>query len=138
MAEKNGKGRHIDYIFGRYPLWVRYSKLPGKLGPGPWCVFQRLLELMERFGSSQFHYSIERLIETSGVSSRLGIRKILRKLELEGLIKYESQQGRGKESKFEVILPINAPLSEEDVYHIHPRLRSKSYQRKIESGDLQE
>jgi len=132
VSEKNEKGRQIDYIFARYPLWIRYSKLPGKLGPGPWCIFQRLLELMERFGSPKFRYSLERLGDTAGVNSRLGVRKILKKLEEEELIQYKPQQGRGKESQFEILLPIKAPLSEEDVYHIHPRLRSKSYQKNLE------
>jgi len=132
VSERNEKGRQIDYIFARYPLWIRYSKLPGKLGPGPWCIFQRLLELMERFGSPKFRYSLERLGDTAGVNSRLGVRKILKKLEEEGLIRYTPQQGRGKESQFEILLPIKAPLSEEDVYHIHPRLRSKSYQKSLE------
>ena len=132
MSEKNEKGRQIDYIFARYPLWIRYSKLPGKLGPGPWCIYERLLELMERFGSPKFRYSLERLGDTAGVNSRLGVRKILKKLEEEELIQYKPQQGRGKESQFEILLPIKAPLSEEDVYHIHPRLRSKSYQKSLE------
>jgi len=132
MSEKQERGRQIDYIFARYPLWIRYSKLTGVLGPGAWCVFQRLLELMERFGCNKFHYSIDRLCETSGFCSRQGIKKILKKLETEELITYETQQGRGKETQFEILLPIKTPLSEEDVYHIRTRLRPRSYQKRLE------
>jgi hypothetical protein len=123
-----------DYIFARYPLWVRYSGLPVKLGPGPWCIFQRLLELMERFGSNKFHYSIERLGETAGVSSLYGVKKIIDRLAAEELLRYTTHHGRGKETDFELLLPLKTPISEEDVYKSHPRLRSWTYKTQIENG----
>ncbi len=130
MAEKNGRG--IDYIFPRYPLWIRYSGLPAKLGTGAWCVFQRLLELMERFGNSEFYYALERLAETTGILSKLGLRKILKRLESEKLIEYETQQGRGKKAKFKIILPIKTPVPEEEIYKNNPRLRPRSYTKNNE------
>ncbi len=135
-------GRHkevrTDYIFARYPLWVRYSGLPIKIGPGPWCIFQRLLELMERFGNSKFHYSIERLGETAGVSSQYGVKKILDRLSEEGLIRYTTHHGRGQKTEFEIVVPLKTPIPEEDVYHVHPRLRSRTYQKKLESKNSEE
>jgi len=135
-------GRHkevrTDYIFARYPLWVRYSGLPVKIGPGPWCIFQRLLELMERFGNSKFHYSIERLGGTAGVSSQYGVKKILDKLSEEGLIRYKTHHGRGQKTEFEVVVPLRTPVSEEDVYRDHPRLRSRSYLKKLGNKNPEE
>ncbi|MDQ7839374.1 MAG: hypothetical protein RDU59_12880, partial [Thermodesulfobacteriota bacterium] len=48
-----------------------------------------------------------------------------------GLIKYETSAGRGKTTEFEIIEPLNTPLPEKEVYRIHPRLRSKSYNKKL-------
>jgi len=129
------KNHNIDYVFARYPLWIRYSGLPKKLGPVCWCVFQRLLELNERFESDKFFYSMERMCETTGVSSRWNLKKNLDKLVEEKLIKYKTSAGRGKAAEFEIIKPLNTPIIEEDLYHVHPRLRSKSYKFKTHGSE---
>jgi hypothetical protein len=137
MKTGGHKEVRTDYIFARYPLWVRYSGLPVKIGPGPWCIFQRLLELMERFGNNKFHYSIERLGLTAGVSSQYGVKKILDRLASDGLLRYETHHGRGKETEFEILLPLKTPIPEEDVYHVHPRLRSRTYQKQLENKPVE-
>ena len=131
MTERARRTYKIDYVFARYPLWIRYSGLPQKIGPTSWCVFQRLLELKERFGGHIFHYALEKLCVTTGMRDKKGLKKVLQRLIDEHLIKYTTEQGRGKAAKFEIIEPLNTPLSEEDVYHIGPRLRSKSYQERL-------
>jgi len=131
MSESREKRNEIDYIFARYPLWIRYSGLPRELGPVNWTVFQRLLELRERFESQKFFYALERLAETSGIKNRRNMVGILDRLAAFKLIKYQTTAGRGKATAFEIIEPLNTPLSEEDVYRLYPRLSSKSYTKKL-------
>jgi hypothetical protein len=38
-------------------------------------------------------------------------------------------------TEFEIMEPIPSPLSEEDVYHLHPRLRSQSYKKQLENEE---
>jgi len=131
MSESRGKKGEIDYIFARYPLWIRYSGLPRELGPVAWAVFQRLLELRERFESQKFFYALERLAETSGIKNKRNMVSILERLATCKLIKYLTTAGRGKATAFEILEPLNTPLTEEDVYKVYPRLSSKSYIKKL-------
>ena len=128
-----GKKQHteIDYIYARYPLWVRYSGLPRMLGPVAWTVFQRLLELRERFKSPHFYYSLERLSETIGLKNRRNMKRILEDLVSFKMINYTTYHGKGKATEFEIIEPLNTPLSEEEVYQLYPKLSSKSYKIKL-------
>ncbi len=133
------RARDIDYIYARYPLWIRYSGLPRQLGPVTWAVFQRLLELRERFESRTFYYALERLAETSGIKNRRNMCSILDRLVQDGLINYTTTQGRGKATEFEILEPLHTPLPEEDVYRVYPRLASKSYNKKLRDAiDAQE
>jgi hypothetical protein len=132
FAESKNK---VDFVFSLYPLWITYSGLPQKLGVTAWCVYKRLLELRYRFGSTKFFYPLERLCATTGISKTDNVKYNLNKLLEAGLIKFTTSQGRGKASEFEIVEPINAPLSEEDVFRLHPRLQSKSYKKNlIENG----
>ncbi|MDQ7827306.1 MAG: hypothetical protein RDV48_31220 [Candidatus Eremiobacteraeota bacterium] len=121
----------VDFVFSLYPLWVTYSGLPQHLGATAWCIYKRLLELRYRFGSRTFFYPLERLCATTGITKAENIKTNLNKLVAAGLIRFKTSQGRGKAAEFEMIEPINAPLSEEDVYRLHPRLQSKSYRRNL-------
>ena len=128
-----GKKQHteIDYIYARYPLWVRYSGLPRMLGPVAWTVFQRLLELRERFKSPHFYYSLERLSETTGLKNWHNMKRNLEVLVSFKLINYTTYHGKGKATEFKITEPLNTPLSEEEVYQLYPKLSSKSYKTKL-------
>ena len=119
----------IDFVFSLYPLWITYSGLPQKLGATAWCIYRRLLELRYRFGNTKFFYPLEKLSITTGISKIENLKNNLNKILEAGLIRYKTSVGRGKAAEFEIIEPINAPLSEEDVYKLHPRLQSISYRK---------
>ncbi|MGV8027386.1 MAG: hypothetical protein AB2L18_12600 [Anaerolineaceae bacterium] len=119
----------IDFVFSLYPLWITYSGLPQKLGATAWCIYRRLLELKFRFGNTKFFYSLEKLSVTTGISKIENLKNNLNKILEAGLIRYKTSVGRGKAAEFEIIEPINAPLSEEEVYKMHPRLQSISYRK---------
>jgi hypothetical protein len=137
MSESKKKHwEEIDYVFPRYELWVRYSGLPKTIGVVAWAVFQRLLELRHRFNSvktrsAKFHYSIEKLCQTTGVSGRGALRRVIKRLCDAELIRYKPTHGRGQEAEFEIIEPIKTPIPEEEIYRNQPRLRSKSYNRRL-------
>ncbi len=124
--------RETDFIFARYPLWIRYSGLPDAIGGVALAIFMRLLELMERFESNKFFYPMEKLCKTTGIATLWGMKKILKRLVDQKLIKYTTHRGRSQATEFEIILPLNTPIPEEDVYRLNPRLRSKSYQKRVE------
>ncbi|MDQ7839345.1 MAG: hypothetical protein RDU59_12730 [Thermodesulfobacteriota bacterium] len=132
--KKNSENR-IDFIFAQVPLWITYSGLPQKLGMSGWCIYRRLLELRYRFASKKFFYALEKLCKTTGAIDKNGLKKILNKLAAENLIRYKTSQGRGMATEFEIMEPIPSPLSEEDVYHLHPRLRSHSYKKQLDAGE---
>jgi len=119
----------VDFVFSLYPLWITYSGLPQKLGATAWCIYRRLLELRYRFGNTKFFYPLEKLSITTGISKIENLKNNLNKILEAGLIKYKTSVGRGKAAEFEVIEPINAPLTEKDVYRLHPRLQSISYRK---------
>jgi len=135
MTEKKPQAKkekpEIDYVFSRYPLWIRYSGLPKEIGVVAWAVFQRLLELRYRFNSTKFHYSLEKLCDTTGVSGRGAIRRVLKRLcEIE-LLKYMPSHGRGQEAVFEILEPLKTPTPEEEIYRTQERLRPKGYNNKV-------
>jgi hypothetical protein len=121
----------VDFIFGQVPLWPTYSGLPQLIGATAWCVFRRLLELRYRFGSTKFFYPFDKLCKTTGIKNKQNLRRNLDILVNNGLMRYKTLAGRGNATEFEIIEPIKAPLCEEDVYRLHPRLRSHSYKNKI-------
>ncbi len=132
MSENKRKpAEEIDYVFARYPLWIRYSGLPERLGAVAWSVFQRLLELKCRFDSAKFFYSIDRLCQTTGLSGIGAMRRVLKRLSDEGLISYKTSRGRGLATEFEIIEPIKTPTPEEEIYRTQPRLRPRSYSRRF-------
>ena len=124
MAEDRNK---IDFIFIPIPLWVTYSGLPEKIGFGPWNVFRRLLELRQRFNSSTFFYPQDSLRVTCGFKSIRGLHNMLSTLVEANLIIWTPGRGRGNATEFTIIEPLQTPLSEEEVYQKHPRLRPKGY-----------
>jgi len=128
MNQKKPQHRKdIDYVFSRYPLWLRYSGLPESLGVVAWAVYQRLLELRYRFESTSFFYPIEKLCKTTGLSGIGAMRRILKRLTDAKLIHYKTSKGRGQAAEFEIIEPIKTPIPEADLYLMNPRLRPKSF-----------
>jgi hypothetical protein len=123
----------IDYVFARYPLWIRYSGLPEHIGAVSWAVLQRLLELTHRFNDTKFFYRIDRLCQTTGLSGIGAMRRVLKRLSDEGLIRYQTFKGRGQATEFEIIEPLKTPVSEEEIYRTNPRLRSRSYNHRFHS-----
>ena len=133
MAEDRNK---IGFIFIPIPLWVTYSGLPEKIGFGPWNVFRRLLELRQRFNSSTFFYPQDSLRVTCGFKSIRGLHNMLSALVDANLIIWTPGRGRGNATEFTIIEPLQTPLSEEEVYQKHPRLRPKGYVEPYsETGD---
>ncbi len=100
-------------------------------------MYRRLLELRYRFGKTEFFYSLERLCATTGITKAENLKHNLNKLLALDLIQFKTTRGRGKAAEFKIFEPINAPLSEEEVYRLHPRLQSRSYKSSLSKKSYQ-